>query len=114
MAQSKKAAQKQDKNSKSVTPSPRTKDEPNHPPTTDLTDRHGVVRFPVLRPGPGYEISVSYPGFSPLRYDDLRVRLNEVQTVRVQIHADQAARNVESGACLAAADLDPFALELTE
>jgi hypothetical protein len=43
------------------------------------------VLFPVLRPGAGYQIQVSYPGYSPLRYEDLRVRLNERQTLQVQM-----------------------------
>jgi hypothetical protein len=53
--------------------------------TTDTTDKQGVVRFPVLRPGGGYEIQVSFPSFSPIRYNDVRVRLHEQQTLRVQM-----------------------------
>jgi hypothetical protein len=53
--------------------------------TAESTDAQGTVRFPVLRPGAGYRIEVTFPGFSPLRYDDLRVRINERQTVRVQM-----------------------------
>jgi hypothetical protein len=53
--------------------------------TAELTDARGVVRFPVLRPGAGYKIQVSFPGFSPIRYEDLRVRVNDRQTLRVQM-----------------------------
>lgn len=53
--------------------------------TAETTDERGIVRFPVLRPGAGYRIQVVYPGYSPLRYDDLRVRLNERQTLQVQM-----------------------------
>ena len=42
--------------------------------TSELTDKQGFVNFPVLRPGGGYTIQISFPGFSPLRYDDIRVR----------------------------------------
>ena len=40
--------------------------------TSELTDEQGLVHFPVLRPGRGYTIQISFPGFSPLRYDDIR------------------------------------------
>jgi hypothetical protein len=53
--------------------------------TSVVSDREGRVRFPVLRPGRGYRIEVSFPGFSPLRYDDVRVRVGETQTLRVKM-----------------------------
>ncbi len=53
--------------------------------TSALSDKQGIVRFPVLRPGPGYRIEVSFPGFSPVRYDDLRIRLNEQEAIDVQL-----------------------------
>jgi len=53
--------------------------------TSELTDKRGFVYFPVLRPGSGYSIQVSFPGSSPLRYDDIRVRLSEQQTLSVQM-----------------------------
>jgi outer membrane receptor protein involved in Fe transport len=53
--------------------------------TAERTNEQGLVRFPVLRPGSGYRIQVTFPGLSPLRYDDLRVRLNEQQTLPVQM-----------------------------
>ncbi|MHC4428604.1 MAG: TonB-dependent receptor, partial [Planctomycetota bacterium] len=53
--------------------------------TTEVTDRNGEVVFPVLRPGEGYSIQVSFPGFSPIRYDDVRVKLSQTQPLRVQM-----------------------------
>jgi outer membrane receptor protein involved in Fe transport len=53
--------------------------------TSETTRADGVVLFPVLRPGAGYRVDVSFPGMSPVRHDQLRVRLNERQTVRVQM-----------------------------
>ena len=55
--------------------------------TSELTDAHGIVRFPVLRPGDGYTIEVSFPGLTPLRFGDLRVRLNEDQQLDVRLTA---------------------------
>jgi len=53
--------------------------------TSELTDEQGVVHYPVLRPGSGYKIQVSFPGFSPLRYEGIRVRMSEQQTLAVQM-----------------------------
>ncbi len=53
--------------------------------TSELTDEQGLVHFPVLRPGRGYTIQISFPGLSPLRYDDIRVRLNEQQVLAVEM-----------------------------
>lgn len=38
-----------------------------------ITDARGSADFPVLRPGPGYAIKVSFPGFSDIVQSDLRV-----------------------------------------
>jgi hypothetical protein len=73
--------------------------------TSELTDKQGLVKFPVLRPGRGYTIEVSFPGFSPLRYDDIRVRLSEQQTLVVQM-IEQIEEEVRVTAQRAVVDLD--------
>ncbi len=56
--------------------------------TTILTDDNGVVDFPVLRPGKGYSIEVSFPGYDTIRHDDLQVSINGSQRVPVQMIED--------------------------
>jgi hypothetical protein len=51
--------------------------------TTDITDKRKVVRSSVFRPGGFYKIQVFFPSYSPIRYDDVRVRLHEQQTLGV-------------------------------
>jgi len=53
--------------------------------TTVLSDRDGIALFPVLRPGEGYAVVISFPGFSPIRADELYVRLSQAMPVRVQM-----------------------------
>ena len=53
--------------------------------TASISDAQGVVEFPVLRPGAGYTIQVSFPGFSPIRQDDLRVSVNKTLQLPVQM-----------------------------
>lgn len=53
--------------------------------TAQLTDNKGATVFPVLRPGNGYSLLVEAPGFSPMRQDQLRVRLGSVETLAVQL-----------------------------
>jgi len=53
--------------------------------TTALADKTGRVEFPVLRSGGGYSIQVSFPGFSSIRYEDLRVRLSQLETLEVNM-----------------------------
>jgi outer membrane receptor protein involved in Fe transport len=53
--------------------------------TTELTNKDGLVDFPVLRPGSGYSIQVEFPGFSPIRYDDLRVQLSRTLPLQIQM-----------------------------
>jgi hypothetical protein len=45
-------------------------------PTAVVSDKAGRALFPVLRPGIGYAVQVRFPGYSPIRHADLRVRLN--------------------------------------
>jgi hypothetical protein len=73
--------------------------------SSERTDAQGRVRFPVLRPGPGYRIEVAFPGFSPLRYDELRVSVNELQRVRVQM-IEQVSEQVRVTAERSVVDLD--------
>jgi hypothetical protein len=53
--------------------------------TAALTSAEGLADFPVLRPGQGYSIHVSFPGFSPVRHDDLRVRSNDTLRIAIQM-----------------------------
>jgi hypothetical protein len=60
--------------------------------TSVLTNKDGVAEFPVLRPGPGYTVEVSFPGFQTARLPDLRVALSKKQTVPVQLSEEQIER----------------------
>ena len=73
--------------------------------TTELTDKKGRVDFPVLRPGGGYSIQISFPGFSPIRYEDLRVRISRVETLQVNM-ADEFHEEVKVTAQRDVIDLD--------
>jgi hypothetical protein len=53
--------------------------------TSFLTNKDGIVEFPVLKPGQGYQIEVSFPGFGTRRVGDLRVAINDRQTITVQL-----------------------------
>ena len=50
-----------------------------------LTNKDGVASFPVLRPGSGYAVLVEFPGFSPIRHDQLRISLGKTETISVQM-----------------------------
>jgi hypothetical protein len=73
--------------------------------TTELTDKRGEVLFPVLRPGAGYVIQVSFPGFSPLRLDNQRVRLSQTTSLPVQM-MEQITEQVKVVATGDVVDLD--------
>jgi len=51
--------------------------------TSERTDARGTVEFPVLRPGAGYAVQVTFPGLGTVRRDGLRVAIGEVHTVSV-------------------------------
>jgi len=51
--------------------------------TSVLADKDGIVEFLVLRPGRGYSIEVSFPGFGTRSVPDLRVKFNETRVVTV-------------------------------
>jgi len=53
--------------------------------TSVLTDAKGVAEFPVLRPGKGYIVEVSFPGFSMRRYGDIHIKINETTPLQVQL-----------------------------
>jgi hypothetical protein len=53
--------------------------------TAVMTNDRGMAEFPVLRPGPGYMIQVSFPGFASLQFPDLRVKIGEEQKLPVQL-----------------------------
>jgi hypothetical protein len=54
-------------------------------PTTDITDKDGRVRFPVLRAVSGYIIEVSFPGYGTQRRDGIRVPPGKNETITVQL-----------------------------
>jgi hypothetical protein len=58
--------------------------------TAELTSKKGTVEFPVLRPGAGYVIEVSFSGggLSAQRLDEIRVTIGETLTVPVQLMAE--------------------------
>ena len=60
--------------------------------SASLTDKRGSVVFPVLRPGSGYAIHVSFPGFAPVRHDELRVSINSMNTLNVQLSSEIVER----------------------
>lgn len=52
-----------------------------------ITDARGIVDFPILRPGGGYSIEVTFPGYGAKTVSELRVRLEETQDVPVSMTA---------------------------
>jgi hypothetical protein len=61
---------------------------------SELTNARGVVEFPVLRPGKGYNLEISFPGFGTRRMSDLRVQINKVQDLTVQL-AEEVQEHVK-------------------
>ncbi|MBZ5640102.1 MAG: TonB-dependent receptor [Acidobacteriia bacterium] len=49
------------------------------------TGADGVAFFPVLRPGGGYVVEVSTPGFARVRILDVRVRIEEVTRIPIRL-----------------------------
>jgi hypothetical protein len=66
---------------------------------SELTGKAGRVGFPVLPPGGGYVIEVSFPGYGTVRQTDLRVRANKtpVLTVKLVEEYTERVRIVERG-----------------
>jgi hypothetical protein len=52
---------------------------------TEISHTDGRVSFPVLPPGGGYRIEVSFPGYGTVRLDDLRVKSNSHPTLTVKL-----------------------------
>ncbi len=50
-----------------------------------LSNKKGFADFPVLRPGEAYKIQVTFPGFTPSVQDDIRIRINDNQTLPIQM-----------------------------
>ena len=73
--------------------------------TTFVTDRDGVVEFPVLRPGEGYALEIAMGGFAPLRLADLRVRINQSPTIPVRL-TEELLERVQVTARREAVDLE--------
>ncbi len=57
-----------------------------------LSNKKGFADFPVLRPGEAYKIQVTFPGFSPFVQDDIRIRINDNQTLPIQMMSQVTER----------------------
>ncbi|MCP3977865.1 MAG: hypothetical protein GY716_00850 [bacterium] len=53
--------------------------------TAALTNARGVVDFPVLRPGRGYDIQVQFPGYGMRRVPDIRVQQGRTTPITIQL-----------------------------
>jgi len=56
--------------------------------TVVLTDVDGVVEFPILRPGGGYIVQVTFPGFATMRKDEIRVKISDNQVIVIPLGAE--------------------------
>lgn len=56
--------------------------------TVVQTDVDGVVEFPILRPGGGYIVQVTMPGYATVRKDEIRVKISENQTLVLPLGAE--------------------------
>ena len=56
--------------------------------TTEQANLKGFVDFPVLSPGSGYSITISFPGMTTVTLPDLFVRLSQNQTIPVTMQAE--------------------------
>lgn len=56
--------------------------------TVVLTDGNGVVEFPILRPGGGYIIQVTFPGYATMRKDEIRVKISDNQTIVLSLGSE--------------------------
>ena len=73
--------------------------------TAVLTNPRGLAEFPVLRPGKGYVVEVSFPGFSSRRYGDIHVKINETTPLTVQL-AEEIVERVKVVAQSEVVDLE--------
>jgi hypothetical protein len=76
--------------------------------TSVLTNPDGVVEFPVLRPGRGYVIQVSFPGFASRRIADIQIKLNDNIPLSVQL-AEEIVERVKVTAESDVVDLEKTA-----
>lgn len=60
--------------------------------TAVRTNVDGIAEFPVLRPGQGYTIEVSFPGFGTQRLRDQRVQINKNTVLTVQLSEELTER----------------------
>jgi hypothetical protein len=65
--------------------------------TSVWTDSRGLAEFPVLRPGSGYVVEISFPGYGTRREEDIRVRVNATTTLAVQLAEEYAERLIIDG-----------------
>ena len=60
--------------------------ERGHIKTTSIfTDKHGLARFPVLRPGKGYIIDVAFPGFVSRHLESIRVHSSQANRIEIRL-----------------------------
>ncbi len=64
----------------------------NIKPYSSLTNAKGVAEFPVLRPGPGYIVEVSFPGFGARRETGIRVPIGNVQQLPISLAEEMQER----------------------
>jgi outer membrane receptor protein involved in Fe transport len=60
--------------------------------TSMLTNAKGVAEFPVLRPGRGYIVEVSFPGYSARRQENIQIRISETTPLTIQLAAEIVER----------------------
>ena len=56
--------------------------------TVVQTNADGVVEFPILRPGGGYILQVTMPGYATQRKDEIRIKINDNQTIAVALGSE--------------------------
>jgi hypothetical protein len=76
--------------------------------TSMLTNADGIVELPVLRPGKGYTVEVSFPGFAPRHIPDIHIRIGENQPLTVQL-AEEIVERVKVTAKQDVVDLEKTA-----
>ena len=63
--------------------------------TVVQTNIDGLAEFPILRPGGGYIVQVTMPGYAGVRKDEIRVKLSQSQTIAIPLGEEGAARRAD-------------------
>lgn len=66
--------------------------------TTQLSDRNGVVEFPVLRAGGGYSVEVSFPGYAKQMATNLKVEISKVLPLTFTLSPEITEKVIVKGA----------------